>query len=207
MVTVYWVCSLVGGAFVALAAVSGLDGADFEVEIDPDVELVDRRASTKIRRRRRRWRSLPLLGLLSSFKFWTFGSCFFGLTGLLLNQVQPPLPSSQVFMLALVMGLLLGTLASAVLRTLSRRQVDSLLHDDELLGVMGTVEIPFDAQSRGKVRLEVKGATLDMIAFTQDLTPLNLGDRVFVVDMSSKGVWVAAETPFMQRRGVDEDVS
>ncbi|NCJ07052.1 NfeD-like protein [Synechococcales cyanobacterium C] len=205
MVTIYWVCFLVGGAFVALAAISGLDGADFEVELDPDVEWVDRRPSATHRRRKYRWRTLPLVGLLTSFKFWTFGSCFFGLTGVLLSQRQPPLESTQVLTLAIIMGLFLGILAAAVLRALGQRQVDSLLHDDELLGAMGTVEIPFDAQSRGKVRLAVKGATLDMIAFTRDPAPLNVGDRVLVVDLARGGVWVIAETTYTQLQALDED--
>ena len=88
-----------------------------------------------------------------SLRFWTFALCFFGLTGILVSLAQPELVSGLVALIASVMGLLCGTAAAFVLRALGSNQVNSLTRPDELAGQIGTVEIPFDANSRGKVRL------------------------------------------------------
>ena len=42
MVTIYGICLAIGGVFVALAAIGGIDGAEFETEFDLDVAARDR---------------------------------------------------------------------------------------------------------------------------------------------------------------------
>ncbi|NJK41066.1 MAG: NfeD-like protein [Acaryochloridaceae cyanobacterium SU_2_1] len=206
--TLYWLCFIIGGIFVILAMVGGLDGMDFECELDSDLEIFDSphpsRSSFSPRRGRGRrgLRKLPLLRLIKSLKFWTFGSCFFGLTGLLLSRLSAPFSAPIIFAIALGVGLICGTAMSSVLLYLRGQQADSLVSQEDLMGLMATVEIPFDASSRGKVRLQVKGNILDMVALTDDLKTFEPGEQVFVVGTQDSQVWVVSSETFNQDPGL-----
>jgi membrane protein implicated in regulation of membrane protease activity len=194
MLTIYWVCFIVGGVFVLLAVLGGLDGVDFDHDFDldhgldldhveADVELTE--PSERPQRSRWLWFSL-----LKSVKFWTFSSCFFGLTGVVLSGLN--LPPLLVLLLAVGMGLICGTAIAATLRLLYRRQVDSLARTTDLVGLTGTVELPFDPDSRGKVRLQVKGTTIDFIAYTDEKNTFQRGDLVLVVGTDQNRLWVVS---------------
>jgi hypothetical protein len=127
-----------------------------------------------------------------SFKFWTFATCFFGLTGLVLSHLSVALPSPWIVALALGMGTLLGTLVSGSLQFLRRRRVDSLVRSQDLVGLCGRVEVPFDADSRGKVRLQVKGNLVDFMAYTDEPRPLHVGDTILVVGSENNRLWVVS---------------
>ena len=220
MQSVYWFCLIIGGVFVAIASLGGPDelafdaDADFNLEatldadgeanlvvdadyeIDTDVALDHQPHRYPLRRRQR----LPL-GVLTSFKFWTFGGCFFGLTGLVLQWIQPSWSATVIFTCALSMGILLGGSLALALRTLHRRQVDSLVRTEDFVGLLGTVELPFDANSKGKVCLEVRGSTLHLIAYTTDNAKSFVpGDPVLVVGADNSRLWVVSpDTAFSSR--------
>jgi membrane protein implicated in regulation of membrane protease activity len=198
---VYGICFIVGGIFVFLAAVGGLDGidfagdfdGDFDVSIDSggdgtfdDIDFGTHLGETFAALRSRWW--LPLLSL----RFWTFALCFFGLTGLLLNWVQPDLNGWLVALIALFMGLFCGLVAALVLRSLSRQSVSSLIRPASLTGQLGTVEIPFDQNSRGKVSLNLGGSTVSFFAITQEEREFHQGEQVLVVGMERDKLWVAS---------------
>jgi len=208
MEMVYWFCLAVGGVFVLLAVVSGIDGTDlgnldadldadldasFDSEADPapdlDLEWVDPGdAPAKSRRLRPSTPTGLPLSLLTSFKFWTFGSCFFGLTGVVLSALG--LNPLGVAIAATLMGLFCGASLASVLRLLRRRQVNSLVQSADLAGIEGIVEIPFDASMRGKVSLQIKGNLIEFIAYTNDPKPLEKGDRIFVIGAERDRLWV-----------------
>lgn len=197
---IYGVCLIVGGIFVLLAAVGGLDGVDFAGDFDIDVDApngvdgvgvddvdVGTQIDQTLRLLRNRW-WLPFLSL----RFWTFGLCFFGLTGLLLNGAQPGLPQWLTALIALLMGLFCGLVAALVLRSLGRQSVSSLIRPEELTGQIATVEIPFDTHSRGKVCLNMRGSTISFFAVTQEEREFNAGETVLVVGMEHNKLWVAS---------------
>ena len=197
MMLIYILCLVAGGTFVGLSAIGGLDGADFATDFDAeidaetessfdDVDLGTQGHQTSSKRRGRLW--LPFLSL----RFWTFALCFFGLTGLLVSLVQPELANGLTFLIAILMGLLCGTAAAFVLRALGSNQVNSLTRPDELSGHIGTVEIPFDASSRGKVRLSIRGSTVGFFAFTQEQRKFRAGEQVLVVGLENNKLWVVS---------------
>jgi membrane protein implicated in regulation of membrane protease activity len=194
---IYGVCFIVGGIFVFLAAVGGLDGVDIDGDFDfnlhadvpthiDDIDVGTQIDQTLTALRDRWW--LPFLSL----RFWTFALCFFGLTGLLLSWLQPGLAHWLVALMALLMGLFCGLVAALVLRSLSRESVSSLIRPEELTGQMGTVEIPFDTHSRGKVSLSLRGSTVSFFAITQEEREFRQGEKVLVVGMERDKLWVAA---------------
>jgi membrane protein implicated in regulation of membrane protease activity len=194
MMLIYIVCLVVGGTFVALSAIGGLDGADFagdfdveaDTEADSEFDEIDVGTYPGELQSARRW--LPFLSL----RFWTFALCFFGLTGVIVTSVQPGLASWLVAAIAVVMGLLCGTLAAVVLRSLSRTSVSSLTRPEDLTGQIGTVEIPFDAHSRGKVRLKIRGSTVGFFALTQEDRAFQPGESVLVVGLENNKLWVVS---------------
>ena len=221
MQSVYWFCFAVGGVFVALSMVGGGDvfgeaDADFDADLDVDLdadadidfdagfeldaEAGDLQVDTDVEliRNRRRRRIPGLLSILTSFKFWTFGGCFFGLSGLLIGWIEPGLPAGVLFAVSLVMGVICGGALVATLRGLKGRHVDSLVRSEDFAGLMGTVELPFDAGSKGKVFLEVGGSTLHLVAQTDEQKAFQVGEPVLVVGRTNNRLWVVSA-----ERGVD----
>jgi membrane protein implicated in regulation of membrane protease activity len=195
MQAIYWFCALVGGGFVLLSALGGLDGPNFDMDWDSDLEWADPdKSRSQHRPNRRGLRFLArVVENLRSIKFWTFGTCFFGLTGLVLTYTQSALGATLILLIALVMGFGMGTIASSLLLMMYRRQVNSLIQPDELVGVLGSVEVPFDKNSRGKIRIRHKDSIIEFSAFTNDPKPLAVGEQVVVISMENNRVWVVSD--------------
>jgi membrane protein implicated in regulation of membrane protease activity len=203
MLTLYQLCFLIGGSFTLLSALAGFDGADIDSdwEIDPEYE-VDPHAGNILEQRERgeletlvkprRSMGLPIFKL----RFWTFGSCFFGLTGLLLSRIQPALSPLLVLGLAIAIGTLCGTAIVWALYSLRQREADSLVRTGDLAGLSGIVEIPFDSFSRGKVRVNAKGMMIDFTASTQEAVTFAKGERVVIVGVEGSRIWVVSEKSF-----------
>ena len=221
MQSVYWFCLAIGGIFVGLSLVGGdlledFDAdadADFEVDLDADADFdtdfdgdfdgdVDADANTDLQidtdpdllrsYTRKHRRSFFSLSTLTSFKFWTFGGFFFGLTGLVMGALEPGLGWVVIFAIALLMGFLCGGTLVGILRQLKHRQVDSLLRNEDFAGLVGVVELPFDPKSKGKVTLEVGDATLHLVAQTDEERPFNVGEPVLVVGRTHDRLWVVS---------------
>lgn len=193
MLSIYWLCFIVGGIFVAFAALAGLDGADFDQDFDSDVAIIENGDRTEEERAknslRHRLLSLPFFSL----RFWTFGSCFFGLTGIVLSQLGSSLPQWVTVAIAIAVGVFCGTAMVWVLHTLQQRKADSLVRPKDLVGLSAKVQIPFDRESKGRVSVNVKGAVVDFVAFTDDTKGFEKGEKVFVVGMKNHRLWVVSE--------------
>lgn len=193
MQSIYLFCLVFGGLFVFLAAFAGLDGVDFDQDFDTDVELTETSAKpNQLAPRHPPFFWFPFLSL----RFWTFGICFFGLVGFGLSAIPAPLSPSTILLLASLVGILCGTVATSILRLLKYRQRDSLIRTEDLVGVIGVVTLPLNAQTRGKVRLHLKGSRLDLMAYTEEPRDFAPGDTVLVVGMQKNGVWVVSENSF-----------
>ena len=220
MQSVYWFCFVIGGVFVAIATLGGAGDADFDAEADVDFDAefdadvdidadadfdgdgaldspdadFDTQVDTDLQLLQKvKGAYVFSLNILTSFKFWTVGGFFFGLTGLGLSWVVPSWPPGLVFTIALMMGILLGSALAIILRHLARRQADSLIRTEDFAGRVGIVELPFDTQSKGKVRLELRGSVLHMIALTDDTKQFVPGDKVLVVNVDNNRLWVVSD--------------
>lgn len=229
--SIYWFGFIVGGAFVALSMFGGGDflgdgdiDADFDGDIDADFDTdfdatletdlaiasdTDFQIDTDVNLARsstaRRKKRIPgWLSVLTSFKFWTFGGCFFGLTGLLLSWVEPELPPITGLIIALAMGILCGATLVSILRRLKNRQVNSLVRHEDFAGLPGIVELPFDASSKGKVLLEVGGSTLHLVAQTDEKRSFEPGDSVLVVGRSQNRLWVVSAEGTLQQDDITD---
>jgi len=195
MLTLYLFCLAIGGGFVILSAFAGFDGIDFDSDFDMDVELYEpKKDAETLTSRTSRKSSKPEFHLpFFSFRFWTFGSCFFGLTGFLLTKLNPLLPPAVILAISLGIGVSFGTIIVGILGKLRRQQANSLILSEDMIGLWGTVEIPFDQNCRGKVRLYLKESMVDVVAITEDTQSFEKGDKVFVVGRSHNKVLVISE--------------
>jgi hypothetical protein len=196
MLTLYLFCLTVGGGFVILSAFAGLDGVDFDphFELDVDLSKPPQDADTLTPYRfPKNHRQLRFLFPIFSLRFWTFGSCFFGLTGFLLTKLNLLLSSSLILAISLGVGVSFGTAMVGILRRLHQQQANSLILSEDLIGLWGTVEIPFDQTCKGKVRLYLKDSMVDVVAITEELHQFEKGDQAFVIGRSHNKVLVIPE--------------
>lgn len=93
--------------------------------------------------------------------------------------------------ISIAVGIFIGALIVWFIYFWRRREViDSLMKPDDLIGLYGVVELPFDPGSRGKIRVDVKGSMVDLIALTDDSQGFLVGDRVLIIQMQNNKVWV-----------------
>ncbi|WNG44340.1 hypothetical protein F0U60_09625 [Archangium minus] len=137
-------------------------------------------------------RALPLASLF----FWTFFLAFFGLTGVLLSTLAGA-GALLTGGLSAGMGLGAGLIASRVLRGLGRAEVDSVMRPADVVGRLGRVVVPVGRDQPGKVRVELKGRTVELLAYGDTVVPLAPAHRVFVHDVLEDGSVrvVSAEEP------------
>ncbi|TBR60967.1 NfeD-like protein [Mastigocladus laminosus UU774] len=93
--------------------------------------------------------------------------------------------------IAIALGILAGAFI-VLLIFLKRRRlaIDSLVRIDNIVGSYGTVEIPLNHNSPGKIRVNIKGSLVDFVALTDENQEFFPGDRVVVVRMKGNRVWV-----------------
>ena len=128
------------------------------------------------------------LTFLASLRFWSFSLLAFGLTGALIHALgfaEPP----WTLGIAAASGLAAGVLAVSVLRTLARRSTSSHASADEVVGKVGVVVVPPNERGACKVRVELRGSSVDYVAHASE--PLAGGDAVLVEELEGDGVVVS----------------
>jgi membrane protein implicated in regulation of membrane protease activity len=140
------------------------------------------------------------LPIFLSLRFWIFGSLAFGMVGSLLHfgGLASSLPTLVV---ASVMGMGSGVLASWIFRTLNRAQVTSGAGENDAVGHVGKVLIRVPTVGHGKVRIQLKGQTLDLLA-TTDETELAPGEQVLIEEMRDGRAHVSKAPPDFLTRNV-----
>ncbi len=212
MLGVYLTCLLVGGVFVGLSVFSGLDkeldadldhevGLDSDLDVDGHLELDADAADIahpsiadashglqeqgSQRKKRRRWSPLR------SFRFWTFGSACFGLTGTVLTGLELASPLTTVCVSS-GLGFGIGSLAAWVVYALRHATGEGQMTRRELLGHTGTLLLPLQGARTSKVRIVHRGRETDLLAISDSDLELPKGSRVVVVQVDARGRAVVA---------------
>ena len=73
------------------------------------------------------------------------------------------------------------------------QQVNSIVDYHSLIGLIGVVQIPFDKNSKGKVRVNVGDSLIDVVAITEGEEQFNVGDKAFILNFQDNKVLVIAE--------------
>lgn len=173
MLAAYLFCLLAGGALVGVSAIFG--GKDVDVGAHGDAS-VDGHAGDADGAHATGW--LPFF----SFQFWTFALAFFGLTGTVLTLMG--LASMfPTLMASTVIGLGSGTLVSTIIRKLRSQTVSSSAGAQDFVGRSAIVRVPAKAGSAGKIRMNVKGQVIDLLAITDEKEEIAAGEEVLVTEM------------------------
>ena len=101
-----------------------------------------------------------------------------------------------VALIAIAIGIFCGAVIVLLIVIQRRRQkVDSMRSTNNLIGLYGTVEVPFDNTCKGKIRVNIpgQGSTVDFVACTDDSKSLQPGDKVFIVQVKKNQLWVISE--------------
>lgn len=119
---------------------------------------------------------------LVSVRFWTFFVAFFGLTGLVFEGLGLA-SRSLTLVVAVVMGAVTGGGAMTVIGKLTKDDANSAVSTKDYIGRTGRVLVGFAGGGVGKVRLEVKGTSVDLLATPEDDRTYTPNDEIIVVEM------------------------
>ena len=123
---------------------------------------------------------LSLLGL----RFWSFGSAFFGLTGLALYLIGGPALAALAPLISGGVGVAAGLGASTAFRALARDTIGQVKGASALVGREGRLLLPVARTQRGKVRMPVPGGGhVDLLAESDDDDALDAGVEVLIVEV------------------------
>lgn len=189
MLTVYLVCLLIGGTMIGSAALLGghdhghgdglgesggshlLESGGADASPDNDVPA-EHGGGDEL--------GSAVLAPFLSVRFWTFFLGCFGLTGTVFTVLGLLASQTLILPLSLAMGLGSGYGISSVMARLRREVIDSSLQDQDYIGATGRVLLPIERSKIGKVRLQLYGRTVDMMAKTEDAQGLKIQQEVLV---------------------------
>ena len=188
MFAIYLGALLFGGVLIAASAFGGADhggdvhGGDAGGDADGDGGHGDGHDESQASA----W--LSLFGL----RFWSFGTAFFGLTGLVLRALGWP---ALAPVLGGGVGIAAGLGASATFRMLTRDVVGQVRDAGALVGREGKLLLPVARGQRGKLRLALPaGGDVDLLAESDEDEVLAAGTEVLIVEVRGN-VAVVARAP------------
>jgi hypothetical protein len=107
------------------------------------------------------------VGIFTSLRFYMFAAIGLGVVGAPVTAFGMSSPGLTLAV-ALLTAFGVGTLASLGFRILGRETLSSGATQEELVGHVGRVLVACEKGRRGKVRLTVRGQTLDFVATTDE---------------------------------------
>jgi membrane protein implicated in regulation of membrane protease activity len=162
MLWLYLAALIIGGGTLLLQVVLGHDGdAGHDADHDHDHDHGS--------------------SLILSARFWIFLALAFGLSGALLTIFRLA-GSTAILVLASGSGIASGLFAALVIRSLKRGQVSGVASADEAVGRVAEVLIPCEQGRIGKVRLQLRGQTMDLLARAGDTT-ISAGTKVVIEEI------------------------
>ncbi|HJL14005.1 MAG TPA: NfeD family protein [Sandaracinaceae bacterium LLY-WYZ-13_1] len=201
LIYIYLASLIVGGVLLgASILLGGHDDADLEaggdVDVDGDLDLdADADADADVEGGLDQDLAHgDLSGILFSFlslRFWTFFLAFFGLTGLVLGGLNLVSSEWLALGLALAMGLSTGFGAMTLIRKLQSDTTGRAVSSSDYVGKTARVLVPFESDGVGKVRVDIKGSSVDLLASGLDEAEYGGKDEVVIVEMDGSRARVA----------------
>ncbi len=131
------------------------------------------------------------LFLFLSLRFWIFFLAFFGLTGLTLDGLGLVASPLLGLALAIGMGFGVGTGAMSLIRALTKGQSGRVISSGDYVGKTARVLVPMEGSSLGKVRVDIGGRYVDLLATSLDDDGHAGKDEVLIVEMDGNQARVA----------------
>lgn len=199
LIYVYLFALVVGGVLLVASIVLGGDAADADADLDAGADLevdADVEVDSDVGHGHGHGHGVAdgaagIFGTLFSLRFWTFFAAFFGLTGLVLDGLDLVEGHVGPLLLSIGMGAITGFVTVAVMRSLARGTTGQVPTAEAYAGQTGRVILAFGPGELGKVRLELGGTTVDVLARTDELPRFRAGDQALVVEMQKNTAFVA----------------
>jgi membrane protein implicated in regulation of membrane protease activity len=121
------------------------------------------------------------LAMFLSVRFWTFFALGFGMSGSLLHFLALA-PAIAVFLIATFAGAGSGTFAALAFRALKRASTNTEARSSQAVGRIARVVVPCGRGLQGQVRIEIGGASVDLVATTDEIE-IARGEAVIVEDV------------------------
>ena len=126
--------------------------------------------------------------VLGSLRFWTFFSAFFGLTGLVIDGLD--LADAYLALpLAVSVGFVTGWVAVTIIRRLSANDTGVAAGVSDYVGKSGELLISAGPGRLGKIRIELKGTTVDMLCVADEA--IAKGQEALIVELREDKAVVA----------------
>jgi hypothetical protein len=188
MLASYLTALVVGGFFVALAAFGGADSdADAEVTLDSDAELGDASASIAEASHGVRKGKKKGFNPLASFRFWTFSSTFFGLTGAALTLFEASFEPLTLGLSA-AMGISSGLTVSWLVQFLKSPVSSGAKSLQDYVGQVGPLLTNLRAGGTSKMRLRIEQNDLEFLVLSGDKKEIPKGTRVVILGFNEEGL-------------------
>ena len=182
MIYVYLFSLIVGGILLGSSVFLGAHGdGHADVHADPGEPAFEHDAAG----------AESLLALFLSVRFWMFFAAFFGLTGLLFTAMGLLPWWWAIGLISLGVGVAAGGGAALLLREAAGRQSNSSATTKDLVGKTARVMVAFGPGETGKVRLETKGTTQELLAVSVDETRFDLKEEAQIVAIEGTRARVA----------------
>lgn len=170
LIDIYLFALVLGGVLLVASLVMGGNSTDVAADADASAEAEHGALG-------------GMFGAFLSLRFWTFFAAFFGLTGFVFDGLDLLPGPTGPLVLAIIMGLATGLFTVWVLRKLQQSSSGAVPTVEAYTGRTGRVLLAFGPGELGKLRLELGGTTVDVLASTEDTTPFVTGDEAMVVEM------------------------
>lgn len=131
-------------------------------------------------------------GLFLSMRFWTYALLAFGMVGSALHYLRLS-GATAAAATASICGVVAGLAASALFRAL-KPGVSSATTSEDAVGRLARVTVPIRKGGLGKVRVELKGTRVDLLA-TTDADEVGTGSDVVVVEFRGEHAHVEPIAP------------
>lgn len=131
-----------------------------------------------------------LLWSVTSVRFWTFFLAFFGLTGLVFDGFSLVPHEAITAMLAVSMGSAAGFGISYAMRVLGADQSGRVAEAEDYVGKSARVLVAPTPGGVGKVRIDIGGNLVDVLA-TTDEDNVGNQDQVMIIEMDGTTARVA----------------
>lgn len=184
LVYLYLFSLIVGGVLLGASILLGGDTGDADADVDLDADAghemdhphdVGGHGGADF-----------FLWTFRSIRFWTFFLAFFGLTGLVLTWLGLVDSPWLALGLSLGMGGVIGFGAAAAIRALGTDETGSVASSSDYIGKTARVVLPVRKGSVGKVRIQLRGTTVDVLAFT-DEEEFGSRDEAMIIEMDESG--------------------
>ncbi|ACY13042.1 hypothetical protein [Haliangium ochraceum] len=195
MLTIYLIALLIGGSLLLVSLFAGGDadadadadfaGGDVDMDMDADIDVdADLDADGDLHGG---GFDFGLWLPIASLRFWTFFAAFFGVTGVALTLLDASLGQWPLLAIAVAMGYGCGTAAVAAFRYMDRSQTSSSLSLQDYIGESALVRVSVGPNKVGKVRLEVKGRSVELMAKTEESDAFAVRERAMVYAVDDDG--------------------